>query len=343
VNSRIRKWRASWRDTLLLFRQFRSALLVFLVAILGCGLAYAWIAGRVGEPIDSLPAAFYLVLTLAFLQPSGDFPHHPLLQAFYFVMPLIGVGTLALGLADFGVMLFNRRARSKEWEMAVASTFSKHTVLVGLGHLGYRVVEKLHQLGLPLVVIELNPSANLMTVVQKLGIPVIQADAARQTTLEGAGIERAQTLILCTQDDALNLKVAVKARSLNPAVKVIIRIFDEDFAQSLQEQFGFDALSATAMAAPAFAAAAAGTDITYPISVEGQSLSLARLQVDPDSILDGKTVGQVEQEYDVSVVLLKHDGGGDMHPPSERSLAAGDTVAVLGGPECINHMVHDNQ
>ena len=343
MQDRVRRWKASWRDTLLLLRQFRVPLLVFMVAMLGCGAVYAAIAGWVGEPVEGLSAAIYLMLTLAFLQPSGAFPHHPILQVFYFAMPLIGMGTLALGLADFGILLFNRRARSKEWEMAVASTFSKHTILVGLGHLGYRVAEKLHQMGLPLVVIELNPSADLMSVVQKMNIPVIQDDATRPTALEAAGVRRARTLVLCAQNDAMNLKIAVKARSLNPKIKVVVRIFDDDFAQSLQEQFSFNALSATAMAAPAFAAAAAGTDITNPITVEGQPLSLARLGVDSDSSLKGKTVGETEQDYGVSVVLLKRDGEQDLHPAFDRQLAPGDILAVLGAPEHINQIVHDNR
>jgi len=343
MQDRVRRWKASWRDTLLLLRQFRVPLLVFMVAMLGCGAVYAAIAGWVGEPVEGLSAAIYLMLTLAFLQPSGAFPHHPILQVFYFAMPLIGMGTLALGLADFGILLFNRRARSKEWEMAVASTFSKHTILVGLGHLGYRVAEKLHQMGLPLVVIELNPSADLMSAVQKMNIPVIQDDATRPTALEAAGVRRARTLVLCAQNDAMNLKIAVKARSLNPKIKVVVRIFDDDFAQSLQEQFSFNALSATAMAAPAFAAAAAGTDITNPITVEGQPLSLARLGVDSDSSLKGKTVGETEQDYGVSVVLLKRDGEQDLHPAFDRQLAPGDILAVLGAPEHINQIVHDNR
>jgi K+/H+ antiporter YhaU regulatory subunit KhtT len=54
-------------------------------------------------------------------------------------------------------------------------------------------------------------------------------------------------------------------------------------------------------------------------------------------------VGDAEQHYDVSVVLLKRDGEQDMHPAFDRQLAPGDTLAVLGAPECINHMVHDNR
>lgn len=141
-----RSWKASLRDTFLLLGEFRGPVLFFTSAMLELGCIYYFAAQQAGEPVGSLAEAIYLMLTLTFLQPSGNFPSHPFLQTFFFMMPLIGVGTLASGLADFGLLFFNRRARNNEWEMAVASTFNKHTILVGLGHLGFRVVDKLHEL-----------------------------------------------------------------------------------------------------------------------------------------------------------------------------------------------------
>jgi voltage-gated potassium channel len=122
-----RRWRANLRETQILLREFRRPLVTFALAVVGLGLVYHFLARQVGEPLDSLPEAIYLMLTLAFLQPSGSFPNTPILQVFYFALPVIGMITVAQGLADFGVMLFNRRARSKEWEMAIASTYNKHT------------------------------------------------------------------------------------------------------------------------------------------------------------------------------------------------------------------------
>ncbi|MFA5873586.1 MAG: NAD-binding protein [Anaerolineales bacterium] len=332
----------AWRETLILLGEFRRPVLTFTIAIIGLGVIYHSIARQADGPLGSLPEAVYLMLTLAFLQPSGNFPHDSILQIFYFLMPVIGVITLAQGLAEFGVMLFNRRAHSKEWEMAVASTYSKHTVLVGLGHLGYRVVEELHAMQENVVVIEMKPNAEMVSTVQDMRIPVIQDDATRPATLEAAGIRRAKTIILATQNDSLNLQIAVKARSLNKDIQVVIRIFDADFAQSLQEQFGFVALSATGMAVPVFAAAAAGADVTNPISIEGKQLSLARLTISPSSQLAGKTVGFVKDNYHLNIVLVRHDHQSEMHLTDSALLGAGDTLAVLGGPEPLNHLLHDN-
>jgi Trk K+ transport system NAD-binding subunit len=340
---RRRRRRAQWRETQLLFGEFGKPLLLFGGAILGCGILYAWLAGQFDEPVGSLPEALFLMLSLTFLQAFGEFPQHPLLQIFFFVMPLVGISLLAQGLTEFGIALFNRRSRSKEWEMAIASTFDSHIILVGLGHLGYRVVDHLTQMNQSVVVIEADPNADLLSAVQKMGVPVIQDDGSREAALEAAGVSRARTIVLCTQNDALNLKIAVKARSIKPDLKVVTRIFDDDFAQALTSQFGFAALSATGMSAPAFAAAAAGADITRPITIEGESFSLARLSVNPNSTLTRLTVADVERDYNVSIVLLNRVGVKDLHPPGETALKSGDALAVLGSPNQITLLMNDNR
>ena len=340
---RIRQWKAAWRDTIILLKEFQSPLILFSVAVIGGGLIYKAIANVVGEPVESLSEAIYVVLTAAFLQPVGDFPKFFGLQIFHFLMPLIGVVILAQGLADFGSLLFNRRSRNKEWEMAVASTMNRHIVLIGLGHLGFRVAQRLHEMGENIVAVELNPGTHTTIAARDMGIPVIEGDARLTSTLEGANLKDARTIILASQHDAMNLQIALKARSLNPNIQVVIRIFDEDFAHSLQEQFGFTALSATEMAAPVFAAAAAGADVTNPISIEGQQLSLCRLTISGSSSLVTKTVGYVEDNYHLNIILIRHDHQSEMHPTDQRPLHAGDTLAVLGGPEQLSRLMQDNQ
>ena len=342
MKKRWRSLRAGWRDTWILINEFRTPLILFTLAVLGGGAAYYVIGGAVGEPSRSPAEAVYTVLAATFLQPVGAFPDHIVLQLFHFIMPIIGIIFLAQGLTDFGVLLFNRKSRGKEWEMAVASTMHQHIVLVGLGHLGYRVAQKLHDMGESVVVLEIQMGIHTTLAARDMGIPVIQADARHAGALESANIQEARTIILASQNDAMNLQIALKARSLNPDIQVVIRIFDEDFAHSLQEQFGFIALSATEMAAPVFAAAAAGSDVSNPISIEGQLLGLARITIKPKSLLASKTVGFVEDNYHLNIVLLRRDHHSEMHPTDKTPIQAGDTLAVLGGPEQLNRLVRDN-
>jgi Trk K+ transport system NAD-binding subunit len=315
---------------------------MFIAAMTGGGSLYFLLSRNTSEPMGNLAEGIYHVLELTFLQSMTSFPKAWYLEVFYFLMPVIGLGIFAQGIADFSVLFFNRRSRGKEWEMAVASTYSDHIILVGLGHLGFRVVRDLHSMEQDVVVVELNPKADLVASVKQMDIPVIQDDAARESTLEAAGIRRARAIILCTQNDSMNLQVALKARRLRPGIHVVVRIFDDDFADALHDQFGFTAMSATGMAAPAFASAASGVDITRPITVEGETLSLARFKVQPNSELVSLTVSKVEARYNVSVVLLHRNHESDLHPSGECVLLSGDALGVLGGPAEIRQLVQDN-
>lgn len=337
-----RQIRASWRDILLLLREFQRPLLIFVLAMVGFGALYTRLAEQAGEPVENLAFSIYLMISLTFLQAGSPFPHAWYLQIFYFLMPFLGIGILAQGLADFGVLLFNRRARGKEWEMAVASTYNNHVILIGLGHLGYRVVKQLHDMEQEVVVIELSPDIDLLNHVRRMDIPVIQDDGTRESALEGAGIKCARAILLCTQNDSLNLQMALKARTLNPNIQVVLRIFDDDFAQSLQAQFGFRAFSATGMAAPIFAASAANIDVTPPISIEGQPNSLARIQVGQHSMLTGLSINEVEDRYQISLVLLRRNNQSELHPAGANTIQKGDTLAFFGSPENINRLVHHN-
>lgn len=339
---RWRKIRASIRDTRLLVREFAGPLIAFIIAIFGGGLLYYFLSISANQSVNNPFESIYYVLLLTFLQPAQEFPEQWYLEIFYFLMPIIGIIILSHGVADFGLMFFNRRARGKEWEMAVASTFSNHHILVGLGHLGFRVVRNLDEMEQDVVVLEANPSADLVASVKRLGIPVIEDNAAREPTLEAAGIKRARSIILCTQNDSLNLQIALKARHLNPKIRVILRIFDDEFAQALQNQFGFTAFSATNMAAPSFAAAATGVEMTNPIPIEGKILSLARLVIADGSRYSRMTVGEMEKRYNMSIVLLRRDHTSDLHPDPEIQLESGDSLVILGGPKEIGLLVQEN-
>lgn len=338
----IKKIKAEWRDTWLLLGEFGAPLLIFLLTMLVGGIGYYLLSAYAGEPLGNLLEGIYMVLTMTFLQPAGVFPHTWYLGIFYFIMPIIGLVILAQGVAEFTVMLFNRRARGKEWEMAVVSTYSNHIILVGLGHLGFRVAQEIYAMDQEIVLIEANPKADLITSIKSMGIPVIQDDASQPSTLETAGVKKARAILLCTQNDSLNLKIALNAKRLNPKINVILRIFDDDFAHALQEQFGYTAFSATGMAAPAFAAAASGVDMTRPITIEGQSMSLAHLKIGTDSLLINQSVNTVEQKYNLSVVFIRRNSTSDFHPPADCYLSSDDVVAVLGGPKEIRSLVSDN-
>lgn len=328
---RLRRLAREVRDTLILLRQFQGSLLAFVLTILIGGGAYFVLAQTAGEANpDSVAESVYVTLAMIFLQPAIEFPRAWYLQAFFFLMPVIGLFILGQGIADIGVLLFNRQARGERWQLAVAETYSNHIVLVGLGHLGFRIARALNDLDEAFVCVEQNPEAELMSAVRDWHVPIIHGDALKHDVLRQAGLERAHTVVLATSDDIMNLQIAIHARAINPKVRTIVRLFDDDFAREVMNSFGISAaFSASALAAPAFAAAAADIDVVQSVMLGDRVLNLSRFTLGPASRLIGQTVQSVEHSLDLSIVLLKRGKDADLHPNDARQFKAGDEVTVF--------------
>ena len=88
---------------------------------------------------------------------------------------------------------------------------------------------------------------------------------------------------------------------------------------------------------PVFASAAAGLDMTHPITVEGQPLSFVRLTLTNTSSVIGMEIGELETQCDISVVLLCRGKHQDFHPPRSERLQAEDVLGDLGSPDQISN------
>jgi len=71
-------------------------------------------------------------------------------------------------------------------------------------------------------------------------------------------------------------------------------------------------------------------------------LSLARFTISSEASFADKTVGYVEDNFHLNVVLLRHDHRSEMHPTDHSSLHPGHVIAVLGGPDQLNALLHEN-
>lgn len=326
-----RKVRTTARDVYVLTRQFAGSLVAFTLLVTVGGSAYFALAQHAGlsQP-RSLAEGWFVALGMIFLQAQLEFPDIWYLQAFFFTLPLLGLAVLGLGAADFASLLFNRRARGEAWHMALAETYANHIVLIGLGHLGFRVARALHEMDEPFVTVQLDPNAEMVKNVEALGVPIIQGDATNIEVLRHAGVARAHTVVVATSDDMMNMQIAVRARALNPNIRAIVRLFDDDFAREMRDAFGITAAySASALAAPAFAAAAARLDAVQSVTLNGRTLTLSRFTLSAKSPLVGRSVSAVEHRYDVSLVMLKRGGSADLHPHNDLKLLAGDEITVF--------------
>ncbi len=336
---------AGWRDARVLFREFRVSLLLF-VAVLLVGaiiLDGLYVSPKTGEGL-SFYEALYVVFTLIFFETTIDFPDAWYLQLFFFVVPLVGLGVIAEGVVRFGVTLFGRRTGRREWQVALASTCKNHIVVCGLGRDGSRVVDQLLKFDEEVVGIERNPEGQFVESIREMGVAVIIGDAQRRETLVEAGVERACAIVICTEDDLANLAIALEAREFNPDIRVVMRMFDGELAEKVGKGFGIQAaFSTSALAAPAFAAAATQTQITHSFYIDDELLNVSEIKVQPASMLVGKRLAELEAELDFSVILYRGREGIDLHPDPQIHLHGNDRIVVFASLDVLNRLSQLNK
>ncbi|MBK3631128.1 NAD-binding protein, partial [Streptomyces sp. MBT49] len=108
-----------------------------------------------------------------------------------------------------------------------------HVVLLGLGKIGTRVLTRLRELNIPVVCVEAGPEARGLAVARRLRVPVVLGDVTQEGVLEAAKIHRAHALLAVTSSDTTNLEAALYARSLRPDLRVVLRLYDDDFATAV--------------------------------------------------------------------------------------------------------------
>ncbi|MFJ4695329.1 NAD-binding protein [Streptomyces sp. NPDC088766] len=174
-----------------------------------------------------------------------------------------------------------------------------HVVLLGLGKIGTRVLTRLRELDIPVVCVEASPEARGVAVARRLRVPVVLGDVTQEGVLEAAKIHRAHALLAVTSSDTTNLEAALYARSLHHDLRVVLRLYDDDFATAVYRtlraahpQALTRSRSVTHLAAPSFAGAMMGRQILGAIPVERRVLLFASLEVGGHGQLAGKTVGE---------------------------------------------------
>lgn len=330
---------ANLRVFVLLWRRFRLSLTLFAVLVVGGSLVlwWAYTFPESGQQL-SYPQALYAIVSMLFFESVVPLPHGAL-QILFFAVPLLGLTVIVEGLVRFSLLLLDRRNPSGEWTVALASTYSGHVIVCGLGHLGYRVIRQLVSYGQEVVGIERDPQSPFLERIRRLGVPILMGDATDEAVLQQVGIERAAAVVVATNNDMMNLEVVLNLRELNPDIRLVMRMFDADLAQKVGETFGIrTAFSTSNIAAPAFATAAIHEGVTHSFFLEGELMHISEVIVHPEGRLSGLTIGELERQLDISVVFHQRQGVRDMHPRPDLTLGSSDKVVVFCSLEQLNQL-----
>ena len=251
-----RRWRMlckGWNDTPAAIKSVMAALVCIIIAA-------TWTFHQVlhMNPVD----AFYFVITTISTTGYGDFNLQgspAWLKLFGCFIMLCGAALMATVFSVVTDLLLKTRFRRLMGTPEEAE--GPHTIVVGQNNVGQRIAEELLRAGLPVVMLA-PPSRDRSDLPESAPCPVIVADPRSDAALARAGIANATAVVVVTENDIMNLGVALQARKLKPSARSVIRTFDATLGAKLQSQLGGDAvISASAVSAPTFAASALCSDV----------------------------------------------------------------------------------
>ncbi|MFI5379751.1 MAG: potassium channel family protein, partial [Tepidisphaerales bacterium] len=284
--------------------EFRGTLLALAtILILGALLLMLtpqdWLGAARPGPAKALYGAWMSLLAQS---PYGS-PEVWYLMMMNALFPVAGAIVIGEGVIRLAMLLVSWRTGEKEWMRVMAATYNDHVILCGVGHLGYRVLEQLMAAKIPVVAIERDEDGRFLPQARQFGIPVLIRDMREDQALVDAGIATARVVIIATNDDMANLEVALDSRRMNPAIRIIMRLFDQQIASKIAGALTIDAaFSASALAAPMVAAMALETRILSTDVIAGVPHVSAEIRLGEHSELIGHDVVWLERECPVRVL-----------------------------------------
>lgn len=111
---------------------------------------------------------------------------------------------------------------------------SGQVVLIGYGRVGRRIADALAERSIPFVVAEQN--RELVETLRAQHVSAVSGDASDPAVLIQAHIARASMLVIATPDTFNVRKMVETARTLNPAIEVVLRTHSDEEAALLQKE-----------------------------------------------------------------------------------------------------------
>ena len=306
-----------------------------LVALLGVGvLVLALIARRPWSD------ALYLIVLDAAGAANPDIGLSGLEKLIQSIVTLVGITFIPVVTAAVVNAIIKSRLATA---LGRPPPMRDHVVVIGLGNIGDRVIEQLHNMGIPVLGVENDPQARGVATARRLGVPVVIGDASREQTLRDAYVADCRVLLAVANNDLTNLEAALHGRAMQPELRVVLRLFDDDLAAKIEKTFTMTiSRSVSFLAAPAFVAAMAGRQIMATIPLSRRVLLIAKIPVGTRATMIGMPVRAASAKHQFRVLALQRRGQENLElpAPAEYSLKEGDLLIVVATRTGLARLIH---
>lgn len=263
-----------------------------------------------------------LILSLNY-EPKNEIEALALLFTFFLelspIMAFVEVRTLSL----------------EERAEKMAQIMNDHIIVVGCGHLGKRIINRLLRMNIPFCLIVLPRDKHENEMVIKLlrnGCPIIFGHAALDETLLRAGIKKARAIIIAMDNDSINMIIAEKAKNLNPQIKTVVRIYNDALANmAIKSGYADEVISTTAISVDTYIVGAF-------LDVLPELRSPIAIKVTEKAWFIGRNVKSIEEKTGVKILAIMRNNNW-IRITNDTIIQLNDSLLIFGEPENLRKLI----
>lgn len=209
--------------------------------------------------------------------------------------------------------------------LVIYDTNYNPALIIGGGRVGQATACALKQKDIPVHLLERDESlrARLGDIADRVFI----GDAADREVLMKAGLREAPSVILTTNDDAMNIYLAVYCRRLNPELRIISRVTHQKNIEAIYRAGADFAISYASLGIEEVFAQLH----SHELLILGEGYELFSVLVPP--ALVGKTLAESRmiERTELSLIALQENGHIVTKPPLSTRLMEGSELLMMGG------------
>lgn len=230
-------------------------------------------------------------------------------------------------LGDFSVPVVigtSEQIHAVETFLVIYNTNPNPVIVLGSGNVGCATVNALKKKGVPVHAIDRDRSALERATCQ--ADKVFLGDAADRNVLMKAGLAEAPSIVITTNDDAVNIFLSVYCRRLNPDMRIVSRITHGRNFEAIHRAGADFVLSFTSLGAELLFSILQGRDLV----MLGVGIDLFLVKV--PKLLLGKALSESEIGActGLNVVAIQKNGDVMTNPPADTVLEKNSELILIG-------------
>ena len=202
-----------------------------------------------------------------------------------------------------------------------------YMIVVGGGKVGYYLTKTLVNEGYEVLLIEKNPRKSAIYT-ERFGSVILEGDGAESSTLEAAGIARADVVIAVTGDDEDNLVICQTAKRRFNVPRTIARV-NNPKNEEIFKKLGIDVtVSSTNIILSIIEQEIPERGLVHLLTLKHAQLTIVEATVERSAPVAGKSLAEIDFPSDTVISAVLRNGSMIL-PRGETTLMPKDEVIAL--------------